>query len=557
VTATELTHQATAPQIAQGEPSTTSLPDSLRLGLLAIILVAFAMRVASLDFQSLWRDEVDAIHFALRPLQETLSMITAMAQNGPFYFLSLRPWLSIVGSSEFALRLPSTFAGVAALPLLWQVGRRLAGGNGSVSGTGVPLLATLFLALNPYAFWYSQEGKMYAVITFLALAATWFWLKGIERGGWAAWVAYVLFVSFSMYTHLLMILIIPVHFIWFVIVWPSLRRQAPGRAGGYLAALAALTLPYLPMVVWQWQMLVSTEKLTGFNHTPLAEMLRTLLMNHARGFAPNDVLLLQAPVYFLALLGILLGWGELRPPPHGAQAGSSRPIVRLANAQRFLILLVWLTGPLLGIWLLSLRQPVFTDRYIIWMLPAYLLLMALGVEALRQNLGRAGTPAALLATVTLCTLWLYCIWLQSTTIIKYDLRAAVHYVSQQRTPDQLLILQIPHLEWAYRYYSSDLGTDPFAGSDERLGRWVGGLWTNDGRPDANATADVDANMRAITSGLDEAWLMLSEANMWDERRLMETWLAQNADIVDSQAFHGVQVARMRFRPPAEAGSGTP
>lgn len=154
-------------------------PAGARLFLILLSLGAFALRVSTLARQSLWRDEVDAIFMALRPLEQTLSMFTAMAQNGPLYFLTLRPWLQIAGSSEFSLRFLSAAAGVAAIPLLWQVARRLTRcAPASVAG-----FAALLLAINPYALWYSQEGKMYAIIMLLALGAIWAWLHGVENGG--------------------------------------------------------------------------------------------------------------------------------------------------------------------------------------------------------------------------------------------------------------------------------------------------------------------------------------------------------------------------------------
>src|SRR5688572_29223892 len=63
-----------------------------RLYLLCLILAAFAWRVHGLTHQSLWRDEVDAIYFALRELPTTLAMFVQAAQNGPLYYLALRPW---------------------------------------------------------------------------------------------------------------------------------------------------------------------------------------------------------------------------------------------------------------------------------------------------------------------------------------------------------------------------------------------------------------------------------------------------------------------------------
>ena len=73
-----------------------------RLLLLALTLAGFGWRVHALAAQSLWRDEVDAIFFALRDLPETLAMAVQPGQNGVLYFLSLRPWLQAVGTSEFA-----------------------------------------------------------------------------------------------------------------------------------------------------------------------------------------------------------------------------------------------------------------------------------------------------------------------------------------------------------------------------------------------------------------------------------------------------------------------
>ncbi len=61
-----------------------------RVVLLGLVLTAFALRVSGLDRQSLWRDEVDAIYFAVRNLNETLSMFVQAAQNGPLYFLAVK-----------------------------------------------------------------------------------------------------------------------------------------------------------------------------------------------------------------------------------------------------------------------------------------------------------------------------------------------------------------------------------------------------------------------------------------------------------------------------------
>lgn len=514
-----------------------------RFYLLILTLLAFGWRMARLDFQSLWRDEVDAIYFAVRDLGETLSMFVQAAQNGPLYFLSLRPWFAIVGSSEFALRLPSAAAGTLSVLLVWHVGRQLLPAAPEVrmpagaAWVNVAALGALFFALNPYQIWYGQEGKMYATNTALALLATWLWLRGIDAGGWRTWLAYLVVVSAAMYVHLLMVLLIPLHLLWFVIAWPQARRHWRG----YGLALAGLTLPYLPMLWWHWMLLTSPEKLSGFNFTPLDVMLPALALSHARGFVTATPLWWLAPVFFLLGAGLIFGVTMIGD-------GGSATRSPLSPVRRFVLLVSWLLLPIVMIYVVSLRQPVFTERYIIWIGPAALLSMALGLRVVAANSGRLALPLTAIFLIYVLGLWSGLAWQQKTQVIKYDLRSAMQYVDQHRSRDDLLILQIPHQEWAYRYYTSDFGPNPFTDSDARLGWWVGGPYTNWGRTDAVEAREVELYMGNVTQNADVVWVLLSEATMWDSRRMMDHWLQTHGELEEQQLYSGVTVQRYRLRP---------
>jgi mannosyltransferase len=387
--------------------------------------------------------------------------------------------------------------------------------------------------------WYGQEGKMYAAITFLALLATWCWLRGVMRGGWGYWLGYWLTVTAAMYIHLLMVLLLPLHLVWFLIAWPASRRHWRG----YALALAGLTLPYLPMALWHWEMLMRPDKLTGFDYTPVLDALRGLVLYHSRGFIPATELFWLAPLFFLFAAGLLLGAGEIGD----SRTGDSQA---LAPVRRYGLLLAWLVVPVAGILLMSLRQPVFTERYMIWVGPAALLFVALGVQALLHSSGRLAPWVGMLLLVYFMAIWGWLNWQQkTTTTIKYDLRGAVQYVFQARDPADLLVLQIPHQEWSYRYFSSDFGPAPFDGSDARLGRWAGGPYTNYGEPDGAAKAAVDAAMTPTTAGSDEIWVMLSEAAMWDQRGLLVQWLDEHGALEEQVDFAGVQVRRYDLTTP--------
>jgi len=76
----------------------------VRIGLLVLVGITFALRVVFLDRQSLWRDEVDALNFAIAPWSELTGNFLRPGWNGPLYFLLLRAWVAVAGKSAFALR---------------------------------------------------------------------------------------------------------------------------------------------------------------------------------------------------------------------------------------------------------------------------------------------------------------------------------------------------------------------------------------------------------------------------------------------------------------------
>src|SRR5262249_45307804 len=159
--------------------------------------------------------------------------------------------------------------------------------------------------------------------------------------------------------------------------------------------------------------------------------------SHSRGFWPSENLLPLTPILFLGLAGLVLGYSEMGDAPGETEPG-------LPAWRRFLLVISWLIMPVLSIYLLSLRQPIFTERYVIWVAPAIMILMALGVQVVIHNAGILGKSLAALLVIYTCGFWLYTGWQQKVLPMKYDLRDAVTYITQRRSPDTLLILQIPY-----------------------------------------------------------------------------------------------------------------
>ena len=205
-------------------------------------------------------------------------------------------------------------------------------------------------------------------------------------------------------------------------------------------------------------------------------MLKTLALNHSFGFAPQNELIWLSPLIFLMIAGLLLGWGEMgsknkanrdgqreeTPPNQWALEPDSALTnqVELTNWQLYLLVVSWIAVPILEIYILSTIQPVYQPLYHLDCTPATILI-ALGAGAVRSALGWAGAVISTLLFSLFLDHGSPVVGIKKSNVIKLDLRAGVHQVMAHRVPDSLLILQIPHTEWAYRYYSSDQGTDPF------------------------------------------------------------------------------------------------
>jgi 4-amino-4-deoxy-L-arabinose transferase-like glycosyltransferase len=498
--------------------------------LVGIIGLAFALRVIGLDSESLWRDEIDAIRFASQPLSNLLGFFIIPGQNGPLYYLFLRPWLDLAGRSELALRFLSVVCGVVAVPLVYRLGRRL-----FPSLPSLALLASLLAATSPYLVWYGQEGKMYTLAVALVLFSMERYLAALERGGWHRWLLYVAGTSAALYVHLIAALVVPAQAILFFL---TDRRTRQARWKPWLASLAVLTLPYLPLLRWQLPMILNPIESTGYAFVSLPSMLHSLLANYSLG-----VLHGQVGWSLVLFVGLLLAAGLV-------WQGQRTRLRALAQ------LVCWLLVPVLGFFLITLVRPMYTARYLIFVLPAYLLLLAAGAVAVwrHSRLLASFWLVALLATTGRG------LWAQASTQVKADFRGTTQYVASQMAPDDLLLFQIPYGRHSFDYYyeayqrPSTAPPEP-APLPDRGGvlvflplvvigdrapyLWEDGLYTNGGM----SLDEVDLGMSGIVSGREVVWLIETEVSLWDERELVQSWLEEHATLTDEAQFVRVTVKR--------------
>jgi hypothetical protein len=191
------------------------------------------------------------------------------------------------------------------------------------------------------------------------------------------------------------------------------------------------------------------------------------------------------------------------------------------------LLAAWLLLPLVALYGISLRVPLFLDRYVIWTMPAFLALVGLGISALL----RAWRPLALATAGAILALNLGGVWTQAHQPIKSDFRRAAQYVTAHAQPGDRLIFQIPYNHYIFSYYYGDLPG------------WVDGPYTNGGM----AEAAVASYLKQAVGAAPAAWLIASEAALWDREGLTEAWLAEQGAMTAHAEFARVTVTRYRLQ----------
>lgn len=461
--------------------------------LLAVLVAAFALRVYDLDAQSLWYDEAVTAQVVQQGLAE-LARWTADDIQPPLYYAITAGWVRLAGASEWALRFPSAWFGVLAAALAFALAQRL-------FGAPAGLMAALLAAVHPLWLYYSQEARMYTLLTALGMAAGYAVLRltavgvtaqvagrprpsALERPGGTAspaqrrswpgavggerfwwWCLFTAAAIALLYTHYFALFLLVGLALFFVLALAVGRPPAWRRLlaeGVVVAAVILLAyLPWLPNAVRRFSQDASYWRGT----LKLDEALRHLAISFTTG---ETALEAQAtPLAWIAMALAAVGaaallWSALRPRTGATTRNGGR-----AAALSVWFAVLYLVAPAAAILALAYRTPKFNPRYLMMASPGLILLYA-GALALpfRPRPAGAGRGAAALlprlvsAGVLLSLLAVYFYadrnWFADAAFTKDDWRGAAAFVRAHLQPDEAVVLVSGHAYPAWRYYAPDI-----------------------------------------------------------------------------------------------------
>ncbi|RSS79384.1 hypothetical protein EF918_17560 [Streptomyces sp. WAC06614] len=271
----------------------------------------------------------------------------------------MQQWTGLVGHSPQMLRLPSALAMAGAAAFVALTGRRLFGARAG-------LVAGLLFALVPSVSRYAQEARGYAFVVLAVAAATFLLLRALDRPTAGRWALYGATVLMAGLFHMVALVFLASHGIIVLTRW--WRRRERRWLVGWPVAVAVALLCVLPLVVLGQR---QVGRQLGWLTAPSASYVVDVFW---RGLFGSTAVSLC----FLALSALPLAWTRGR-----------RPALETALVAALPVLLLWIVsqGP----------SAYFLDRYLLFTLPAWSVLAAAGLTALRPRALTALGLAAVLA----------------------------------------------------------------------------------------------------------------------------------------------------------------
>ncbi|MBW7882558.1 MAG: glycosyltransferase family 39 protein [Caldilineaceae bacterium] len=559
---------------------------SIPVLLLGTVVLGGALRLYAIGDKGLWLDEAFSVWMGWRSLPELTTWLVRIDQHPPLYYILLHVWLWF-GDSAGHVRMLSAFLGSLTIPVIFLIGRRLAGDT-------VGLTAALLLALSPFHIRFAQETRMYTLLTLNASLAmlslvyvlsdpratnAWIgrqlrdfvrnWRRvrhaaqegqtaptgsseeaaGLDHGpirrevmvGTAAlaqrrwqpvgaigtdlaWIGYMVFTAATVLTHNTAIFF-PLATNLFVLPFMAWRHSNRLPRPHAASNQIAILTPPRPA---SW-LLAQIGAFLLWSPWLVPFVIQSMGV-YAEFWipSPNWQTVIETVKSFLcAFLPDRMAWANLVWAAFGIVTLLGIIHLRRRPATQVLLLVLFVT-PIAGEWLVSLRRPIFYDRTLIWTtLPLYLILAA-GMVQLRSR------PLIVAGLLMLATIQGFSIRDYYNGFQKEQWREAAAYVAQNVADDDLILFNATWVQIPFDYY--------FRTANQRVAEHGVPVDLFDRGVLEPKMAESDLpRLRSLVRERDRVWLVYSHDWYTDPQRLIPATLEEELDLIDQQSFYGLSL----------------
>lgn len=338
--------------------------------LLLILVVGGLLRFYKLDFQSIWVDELHTM-IECNPeitYKESYKIAAFREQMPQLYFLLVKVFSTIFGHTPFVTRAFSVLVGTISLYGIYLLGKEIINAR-------LGLIAAALLAVNIFHISYSQEARPYAMLALMTIFSFYRLVIFIKRSSYLNAFYFGLFSALMINTHFfgLFTLIAQALIILFFLF--DFKKEE--RINFLIKSLfAGLTI----IVLWLPSILIFLHVMTikSFWILPPSLDVYTQLFKEFFGNSESVVFMLFILItfYFVKL------FDEKRIDKSPYRYNNILMSFVVFTSWIFITLFIPLVRSYLDI-------PMIISRYFIGVLPAVLLIAAIGLYSIKSNLVRA------------------------------------------------------------------------------------------------------------------------------------------------------------------------
>ena len=335
-----------------------------------IVIISAVLRFYQLGAHPLWLDEIFTGIFVTAEntwAQVFERILTEPNPLNPLIYVVTHFILIVLGESSVTLRVFAAITGTLGVLTIYYVGQ-------AYFNRRVGLIAALLLAIAPMHIFHSREARYYAPVVLFSLLSYYFLHRGLQTGERKWWIGFTLANILNIYTHLtaFFVLIVQVFYACILSLEGFISGRERSAASSHFQSIVkplslsamAIALSYVPMlpVMLEWvngpQAIGNEGSTHGFELT--ANFFLQLYANFGAGLGLPLSLFLSA-----CLIGLIVSWRT-----------DQRPALLFLLMATLPFILIFLARP----------KHFFAQKYVISILPLYLIFIAGGIEFLADRI---------------------------------------------------------------------------------------------------------------------------------------------------------------------------
>ena len=375
------------------------------------VAINFLLKIRYVSHQSLAGDEPFSVYFSQFDVATIISELSK-GNNPPLYEIFLHIWTNIFGISELAVRFPSVVFSSLTVYFIYQICRKF-------FSTRAAVLAAVLFTLSNYEMYFAHEARVYALFMLLATVSMFQFMKLLisERSKMNIAI-YIVTNVLLLYSHF---------FSWFVLfiqacIVIALYWNKKGellKFAKYVGLIFIFYLPYAGVLASRFfdsakgtwvEAVTDLRPLHSFfatlvNNTYLGYMVFSIvlwmfLQQYISKYFKNDIL--RAGFILLSIACVMISL-SISIPLFRFNNDFTSPLIITSFLLFYLlffihyqskakhtiqgkIVLTWFFIPGFIMFVGSISIPMFIDRYLIYITPAFFIVLGIAISKLDNKI---------------------------------------------------------------------------------------------------------------------------------------------------------------------------